>query len=398
MKLNLLLLPLICFCLCFQTLFSIESSETSNTSQQALKVSKSTSKQAEQVIEVFVQEGCSYCERAKKFLKDLQSEYPTIRVIERDISKDPAALADLKTIAATSGVELIAVPVFVVNGQVIVGYDSESTGQMIRNILGDHSQVPDHSTELDRKVRIPILGEIDVKDYDLPAFTIIIGLIDGFNPCAMWVLLFLLALLIPFKSRRKMFLIAGTFVLVSGIVYFSFMTAWLNFFFLLGSGRSIQIILGLVALFVGIVHVKDYFAFRKGLTLSIPESAKPWIGKQIRKILTAENMLTTMIAVIVLAFLVNGVELLCTAGLPAIYTQVLSNHALPGWQYYSYLILYNIAYMLDDAIVVFMAIITLNPQRLTVRGGRLLKLVSGLVMIGLAALMLFKPEWLSLKF
>jgi cytochrome c biogenesis protein CcdA len=240
-----------------------------------------------------------------------------------------------------------------------------------------------------------VFGEIRIGDYSLPIFTIFLGLIDGFNPCALWVLLFILSLLVHLNSRRKMLLIAGTFVLVSGAVYFAFMAAWLNFFLLVGAARWVQIALAVVALSAGGVHIKDYFAYGQGPTLSIPDQAKSWIGRQTRRILQVDNLPAMLVAVSVLAFLVNAVELLCTAGLPAIYTQVLSTHALPAWKHYAYLLLYDVAYMLDDSIMVFAAVLTFNPRRLGERGGRRLKLVSGVVMIGLATLLLFKPEWLS---
>ena len=114
-----------------------------------------------------------------------------------------------------------------------------------------------------------------VERLGLPAFTVAIGLIDGFNPCAMWVLVFLLSLLVGVTSRRKTVLIAGTFVLVSGLMYFAFMVAWLNAFLLVGFSRSLQALLGVVAVSIGAIHIKDFFAFKRGLSLSIPERAKP---------------------------------------------------------------------------------------------------------------------------
>jgi glutaredoxin len=344
-------------------------------------------------IEVFVRDGCPYCAEAKKYLRELQSEFPELRILEREVSKDPDALNDLREIAKTLPGQRIGVPTFRIGSEVIVGFSGpEGTGREIRALLG-----LDLPSQAERGIRIPVVGEIRISDYSLPVFTILLGLIDGFNPCALWVLLFILSLLVHFNSRRKMLLVAGTFVLVSGAVYFAFMAAWLNFFLLAGAARWVQVSLAIVAVFAGGVHIKDYFAYGQGPTLSIPNEAKPWIGRQTRRILQAENIPAMLVAVSVLAFLVNAVELLCTAGLPAIYTHVLSTHALPAWKHYAYLLLYDAAYMLDDSIMVFAAVLSLTPRRLGERGGRMLKLVSGVVMIGLAALLLFKPEWLSWK-
>lgn len=228
----------------------------------------------------------------------------------------------------------------------------------------------------------------------MPLFTITIGLLDGFNPCAMWVLLFLLSLLVNLQDRRKMALIAGTFVLVSGLVYFAFMAAWLNVFLLIGLSRAVQIGLGGIALLIGSVNVKDFFALHRGLSLSIPESAKPGLYARTRQILQAEHLAGALAGVVVLAGFVNLVELLCTAGLPALYTQILTLQGLSSWEYYGYLGLYNLAYIFDDSLMVTVAVATLSRRKLQERAGRWLKLISGLVMVGLGAILLLQPKWL----
>ena len=167
------------------------------------------------------------------------------------------------------------------------------------------------------------MGPVSARDVGLPLFTVALGLVDGFNPCAMWVLLFLLSLLVNLRSRAKMFAIAGTFVLASGLCYFAFMAAWLTFFDLVGQARLVQVVLGAVACFVAAVHVKDFFAFHQGVTLSIPEGRKAGLYARVTALLRANRLGGAMAGVVVLAFLVNTVELLCTAGLPAVYTSVL---------------------------------------------------------------------------
>jgi hypothetical protein len=244
-------------------------------------------------------------------------------------------------------------------------------------------------------VTLPFFGTISARSLGLPLFTILIGLVDGFNPCATWVLLFLLSFLVNLKSRPRMALIGGTFVLVSGVVYFAFMAAWLSFFFVVGISKVVTVILGAVAVLVGAVNVKDYFAFGRGFSLSIPDKAKPKIYARARRILNAENLGGALIAVIGLAFLVNLVELLCTAGLPAVYTAVLASHDLSGPAYYGYLGLYNAAYVADDSLLLAIAVVTLSKHKLQEKGGRLLKLVAGTVMLGLGLTLLVKPEWLG---
>ncbi len=244
-------------------------------------------------------------------------------------------------------------------------------------------------------VKLPFIGEVNWKQWGMPAFTIMVGLVDGFNPCAMWVLMFLLSVLVNLKDRRKILAVAGSFVFISGAAYYLFMTAWLNVFYLIGLVRAAQIALGILGTTVGVIHVKDFFAFKKGVSLSIPESAKSSVAARVRKIVMAESLIGAIIGASVLAVLVNIVELLCTAGLPAMYTGVLTMQNLPPWMNHAYLLLYIAAYMFDDSLMVAVVVITLGKHRLQEEGGRMLKLISGSVILAIGLMMLFKPEWLG---
>lgn len=271
----------------------------------------------------------------------------------------------------------------------------QTTGKQIKQLLGLRpEEATAGSTPVPGEIETGRFGTISVDRLGLPVFTFAIGLIDGFNPCAMWVLLMLLSVLVNLRDRKRLLLIAGTFVLVSGAVYFAFMAAWLNLFFIIGLTRSIQVIIGLIALLIGAVHIKDFFAYNEGVSLSIPDSAKPTIYARIRRVIYAENMLAAFLAVITVAFLVNLVELLCTAGLPAIYTQILANRHLSVVEYYAYLLLYNIAYIFDDALMVGIAVITLSSRKMQQVEGRWLKLISGAVILLLGVMLLLVPGWL----
>ncbi|MDH4079647.1 MAG: glutaredoxin family protein [Nitrospira sp.] len=345
-------------------------------------------------IEVFVRAGCPHCEAAKIFLDDLRRERPSLHIALYDIAEDPAARQRLEVWAKDRGITTLGVPAFLIGTELILGFQSsDTTGAKIRAMLDRKAPdtVPGPSVE---SIETGWFGSLRVRDLGLPLFTIVIGLLDGFNPCAMWVLLFLLSLLVNLQDRRKMALIAGTFVIVSGLLYFAFMAAWLNVFLVVGLSRALQIGLGGIALFIGTVNVKDFFALHQGLSLSIPESAKPGLYARIRRILQADNLAGALVSVIVLAGLVNTIELLCTAGFPAVYTQILTMQQLPTWNYYGYLGLYNLAYILDDGLMVTIAVVTLSRRKLQERAGRWLKLASGLVMAGLGAILLLSPEWL----
>lgn len=254
--------------------------------------------------------------------------------------------------------------------------------------------LPETATASD-VVELPWLGQVHWRQWGLPAFTLAVGLIDGFNPCAMWVLLFLLSLLVNIRHRWTILAVAGTFVFVSGAAYYAFMAAWLNVFQLIGLLRPAQIALGLLGIVIGAIHIKDFFAFKKGVSLSIPETAKPSLYARMRTILAAETLWAAVLGAAVLAVLVNIIELLCTAGLPAMYTSLLTLQQLPAWENYAYLLLYIAAYMLDDSLMVAVAVVTLGHHKLQERGGRVLKLASGLVILLLGGVMLIRPEWLG---
>jgi uncharacterized membrane protein HdeD (DUF308 family) len=185
------------------------------------------------------------------------------------------------------------------------------------------------------------------------------------------------------------------FTLASGLPYFAFMAAWLNVFEWFGYVRPVQVALGLLAIFVGVIHVKDFFTFHAGVTLSIPEAAKPGIYQRMRRIVTAENLIGAVVGAFVLAVLVNVVELLCTAGLPALYTNILSRQGYSAAVRYGYRGLYILAYMFDDAVMVAGVVATLSRFKLQETGGRQLKLVSGGVILLLGLVTLLRPEWLD---
>jgi hypothetical protein len=202
-------------------------------------------------------------------------------------------------------------------------------------------------------------------------------------------------LLVRLQNRRRMALIAGTFVLVSGLIYYAFMAAWLNVFLAVGMTAALRWTLGGVALVIGAFNVKDFFALGRGFSFSIPASAKPGLYARARAVVGGEALSASLFAVAALAVVVNLIELLCTAGLPALYTAVLTQQALDASTYYAYLGLYILGYIFDDALMVTTAVIALGSRKLTERAGRWLKLVSGVVMLALGGVLLIRPDWLS---
>lgn len=362
-------------------------------------------------IEVFVREGCPHCADAEQFLDVLRKEQPQLQILIHDIQKEPKALERLKTIADAQNLAMVRVPAFYLNGHLIFGYSDEAgTGKLLRAELAQrpvekplpsndagsceaeealsctpNDTIPKAAEDFD----LTLLGtRISLAQVGLPLFTIAMGLLDGFNPCSMWVLVLMISLLAPMRDRKRMFAVAGAFVAVEGIAYFVFMAAWLNLFLLIGLSRASEIAIATIAILAGAINLKDVWAYGRGVSLSIPKSAKPGIYAKIRGILQAENLLGAVLGAVTLAILVQIVEFLCTSGFPALYTRILTLRQTEGMGYYGYLLLYNLAYMLDDFIVLGIGVITLSQRRLQEKEGRALKLVSGLVMVGLGLYLL----------
>lgn len=340
-------------------------------------------------LEVFVREGCPHCADAKAYLEQLTGTRPALRIRYRSLDHDPLAPADLERVSREAGLWPPGVPTFVANGQVLVGFGSAAeSAPAIEALLSAGEVLPAEGVETQ------IFGRLTPDRMGLPVFTLAIGLIDGFNPCATWVLLFLLSLLVRLRDRRRMALVAGTFVLVSGAVYYAFLAAWLTLFLAVGASTPLRWALGSLALFIGIINTRD--ALRgNAFTIAIPEDSKPALFARMRRVMNADKLPAALLGVSLLALAVNFIELLCTAGLPAIYTAILARQMLDPLAYHAYLALYIAAYIADDTLMVAIAVIALSSSKLTEAGGRWLKLLAGLVMLLLGAAMLLRPEMLG---
>lgn len=341
------------------------------------------------VLQVFVRDGCPYCNDAKTFLDGVQRQRPELQIVYRHVDNDPAARDALSALSHAHGVWPPGVPAFLAAGQLIVGFESASTtGQDLLRIIDAGTAVQKQTVDS------ALFGTLSEQRLGLPLFTLALGLLDGFNPCAMWVLLFLLAMLVRQNNRRRVALIAGTFVFVSGAVYYAFMAAWLNVFLAVGLSQPVRLLLAGVALLIGVFNLKDVFAPGRGFSFSIPEGARPGLVARMHGLLQTQAVAASLLGVAALAVVVNLVELLCTAGLPAIYTAVLAQQQLGTSAHLAYLALYIVGYMADDALMVTLAVLALSRGKLTERAGRALKLLSGLVMLALGLVLLLRPGWL----
>ncbi|MEJ2347937.1 MAG: hypothetical protein P8Y17_01915 [Patescibacteria group bacterium] len=243
-------------------------------------------------------------------------------------------------------------------------------------------------------LKVPLLGDINTENLSLPLLSVVIGILDGFNPCAMWTLIFLISLLLGMKDKKRMWILGSTFIATSAFVYFLFLSAWLNFFLVLGFVFWIRVAIGLVALGAGIYSLRDFYVNREGgCKVTDSENRKKTLDK-LKNITHKRKFIAAFFGIILLAFAVNLIELVCSAGLPAVYTQVLSLNDLPTLKYYLYILIYIFFFMIDDLFVFIVAMVTLHAVGIQTKYARFSRLIGGIIMVIIGILLLFKPELL----
>ncbi|MFH1367022.1 MAG: hypothetical protein ABIH38_03465 [Patescibacteria group bacterium] len=253
------------------------------------------------------------------------------------------------------------------------------------------------NTSQEKIYNLPLIGKVDLGKFSLPVLTLVVGAVDGFNPCAMWVLVFLIGALLGLSNRKNMWLIGLTFIGASAAVYYLFLAAWLNLFLFIGYIRIVQIIIGALALFVGAYYLREYWQ-KRGQTEAeckvVKGEKRTKIIGRINQIVESKKIFYALVGIVALAFVVNLIELACSIGLPAIYTQLLTLNDLPKWQYYLYLFFYIIIFMLDDMIIFTAAMLAAKATGLSGKYSKFSELVGGLLIFLIGVLLILRPEWL----
>lgn len=361
-------------------------------------------------------EGCPHCTKEKVFLDKLEREYEEVRVYEFEITRNQANVMLLQEMARDLEVEVAGVPFTVVGRDYWIGYQSEATtgkeieaaviglieeeGEVIGDERGkveedvdDGVGVTEERVDKDgASIEVPILGRLEIEGLSLPVLTVVMAVLDGFNPCAMWTLLFLISLLLGMENRRRMWILGVTFVATSAGVYFLFLSAWLNLFLFVGMVGWIRSLIGLVAVAAGAYYLWDFCVNREGGCGVMGDEKRQKVFEKLRGIVLRQRFWMALMGIVLLAVAVNMVELVCSAGLPAVYTQILSMSELSSWQYYTYLVFYVLIFMLDDLFVFFTAMITLRAVGIESKYARYSHLVGGVLMLILGLLLWFKPE------
>ncbi|MDP2927133.1 MAG: glutaredoxin [bacterium] len=346
---------------------------------------------------------CPHCQKAEEFFEKVKPDYPDLEIILFEVfgNKENAVLFQ-KAFKAAGLTGPLAVPVIFIGEKTIIGYaDDETTGKEIKEAIKfcqeNSCSDPLEKIKEEEKPKIfnlPLIGGFDAKKVSLPLLSIALGLMDGFNPCAMWVLLLLISLLLTVRSKKKLWLVGGTFIAVSGLLYFLFMTAWLNFFLFIGYVSLTRVIIGAIAVAAGVWRIKDFFTWQSGVCKVGDEKSHGKIEQKIRSLLVPAALPATFLGIVALAFSVNLVEFFCSAGFPAIFTQVLAVQNVSSLTRYLYILVYVIFYMLDDIIVFSLAVLTLQKLGFTDKYAKWSALLGGLLMLLLGAALVFKPELL----
>ena len=341
----------------------------------------------------FRTEGCPHCEAEEKYLSELKSVYKEkILILDFELTKSAENREILRNAAQKLDIKTGSVPITIIGSKVIYGYGTDqTTGVEIK------STIDACLTDSGNNVNLPILGNINPKLISLPFLALVVGLLDGFNPCAMWTLLFLISILLGMKDKKRRWILGIAFILASGFVYFLFMVAWLNLFLFLGFVVWIRILIGAGAVVFGIFSAHKYFKDREGGCETAEDEKRQKIFEKIKSITRKDQFIFALFGIILLAAAVNLVELVCSAGFPAIYTGILSLHNLPRISYYLYLLLSIFFFILDDIIVFVIAMVTLEAVGIQSKYARISSLVGGIILTIIGILLILKPGVLMLN-
>jgi len=378
---------------------------------------------------LFYSSTCPHCAALKEDLKDIKIDYPNLKVYMYEVSSGDSVKNNiLMSKAATElGVSAKSVPFTIIGTRSFTGYSGTQTRSEIEYALKLYSNVSSYKDPIGKLldveyskgtltyddikltdeenngkqdnffIDVPFIGTISAKTLSLPIVSILIGTIDGFNPCAMWVLLFLLSVLIGMKNRKRMWILGSAFLLTSAIIYLLFMLVWLNLTISVDTSWW-KIIIALVALIGGIVNLKTFFTTKEAGCEVVDETKRKKTFEKIRQFTHEKSFPLALLGIMALAISVNFIEMSCSAGLPATFANILAINHLSSFEYGIYIFLYMLFFLLDDLIVFFIAMKSFKLTGISNKYGKYSHLVGGIIMVLIGILMILKPEWLMFNF
>ncbi len=371
------------------------------------------------VMHVFVREGCAHCTAQKAFMTDWLAEEPNLRIEEHDLANaDSHALFD----ALTEKAKLPkATPLTFMAGTVIQGFaTAETTGVRLKTMFENNRKKTDVSpqafvegnvpTEVAHQdtgcdetgatpcaipgdeylVHIPFFGTANLETLSLPAIAAILGFVDGFNPCAMWVLITFLLVLLQLEDRKKVWQVAGLFIAAETIMYYLILNVWFTAWDFIGLDQYVTPIVGLIAMGAGCFFLYEATCSKGECKITSLEQRRR-TNLRIKNIATMPFTLASAIAVIGLALSVNIIEFACSVGIPQTFTKILDLNNLSFLHRQAMMFTYIFMYMIDDFIVFGLALWSTEYVHLTHKYSRLCNVIGGALMILLGALLVFAP-------
>lgn len=347
---------------------------------------------------LFKGEGCPHCADEEKWLQDIKKEYKDyVNFYEFEVWYDEnnsKMMEKAKEIFDFSGP---GVPFTVIGDKYYSGF-SDSIGTMMENTINDYLNT-EINDDFNKKIDIPILGKVNMKNSSLGIIAIVLGFVDGFNPCAMWILLFLINMFLGTKDKKKSWILGFTFLVISAFIYFLSMLG-INVIIGVATVGYLKIAIAIFILIMGIFSLRKYLKIRKeeaGCSIVDNRKRKKLVTK-VKKIISNKNFILSIVGISTLAISVNLIELACSLGFPMIFTEMLTINNITGISRILYLLLYIFFYMIDDMVVFTISMITLQATGITNKYNKLCALVSSIIMIIMGLLLIFKPEWLMLNF
>ena len=338
---------------------------------------------------------CPHCEEERNWLKDIEKRYKKyLDVYYFEVWHDIDNVGRMESIKNKMDIKKTGVPLTIIGDKYYIGF-SETIGSMIENTIKEYSKIDGDPNE----VEIPILGRINMKEVSIPLVAVVLGFIDGFNPCAMWVLLFLINMLFGMNNKKKSWVLGLAFLFVSGFVYFLSMLG-INLILGVATVQWIKIAIAIFILGAGILNLRKYLKIRKeeaGCSVVDSKKRKKLVTK-MRNIIGTKSFSLALIGIMALAISVNLIELACSLGFPLIFTEILTINEIGGALRIIYLLIYIFFYMIDDIFVFTVSMVTLEATGITNKYNKLCTLVSAIIMIIMGILLIVKPDWLMLNF
>ncbi len=366
----------------------------------------------ELTINLFYGKECPHCEAEQQFLKTLEKQYgENIKIKKYEVWHNEKNDQLLKKVRKALGDNNNGVPYTVIGTYDFTGFNDDTADKIrdlvktniktevsdvIDDIKNDKKITKTEATE-NTSVTVPILGKIDTKSVSLPLLALAVGLADGFNPCAMWVLLFLISMLLGMNDKKRMWMLGITFIGASAIMYTLFMVAWLHIAVSAMQQVLLRSLIAIVAIIAGAYNINKYFKAEDGCNVTNKKQRQK-IFEKIKKFTHEKSFILALIGVITLAVTVNLVELACSAGLPLLFTSVLAMNDLSVWEYALNIFIYIFFFLIDDIIVFLVAMKTMEVTGLSTKYSKYSSLVGGLLMLLIGALLIFKPEWIMFNF